>query len=354
MVWNSQSCATENSTMFKQGKLPGRISNITCILFFCNSYSGPEWYCYFVIIIFFLVLLIGFLGNTFTLLFYIFTWRSWTSSTIFLFNLALCDFTWIFFIPFAVYYHLHKRTAYVAQLFCQLKRTFFAINIYGSIYFLTLISFDRYVGAVHPIRSFKRWDKKKATFCTMAVWIVILIESIPDVYYTFVVQREIGSKACLDNIGETLYFLVPFTIFRVLFGFLIPILIIFTCYTLTLKTLRKMKNHHQRRQRIVKPLLLVSAAMIVFAVAFIPYHGMILAVLIYRINYQLNADNIRLIFTIYKFTEIICSVSSSLNPFIFMLASKKFKEKFKRFQCSPRKRCLCCQSHRVSDIATEL
>ncbi|XP_042324038.1 P2Y purinoceptor 1-like [Sceloporus undulatus] len=354
MVWNALSCATENSTIFKQGKAHGRIPNTTCILFFCNTYSGLEWYCYIVIMFFSLVLLLGFLGNTFTLLYYICTWRSWTSSSIFLFNLALCDFTWILLIPFAVYYHLHKRATYSTQLFCQFKRTFFAINIYGSIYFLTLISFDRYVGAAHPIRSFKRWDKSKAAFCAMAVWIVILTESIPDVYYTFAVQRGMGSVACLDNIGETLYFVIPFTIFRLLFGFLIPLLIIFTCYTLTLNVLRKMTNHQQRRQRIVKPLVLVSAAMIVFVVAFIPYHVMILAVLIYRMKYQLNADNIHLIFSIYKFTEIICSVSSSLNPFIFMLASKKFQEKFKTLRCSLKQRCLCCQSHRVRDIATEL
>ncbi|XP_044278841.1 P2Y purinoceptor 1-like [Varanus komodoensis] len=354
MVWNSQSCVTENSTIFKQGKVQGRISNTTCAIFFCNTYSKWEWYCYVVIILCFLVLLLGILGNAFTLLCYLYTVKSWTSSTIFLFNLALCDFTWILLVPFSVYYHLHKQALYSTQVFCQFKRTFFDINIYGSIYFLTLISFDRYVGAVHPIRSLKWWNKSKAVFCAVVIWFFILTESVPNFYYTFVVQRQREAVACLDNFGEPLYFVVPFTIFRVLFGFLVPITVIFTCYTWTLKALRKMTTRQQRRHRIVKPLILVSAAMIVFAVAFIPYHVVITAALIYRMNDQLNSENISLIFTIYKLTEIICSISSCLNPFIFMLASTKFQEKFKTIQWSHKCRFLCCQSHKVRDIATEL
>ncbi|XP_020651202.3 P2Y purinoceptor 1-like [Pogona vitticeps] len=352
MVWDSKSCAADNSTNFKEGKVHGWTANATCIILFCTPYTGLEWYCYIVIILFFLVLLMGFLGNTSTLLYHICTIKSWTTSTILLFNLALCDFTWIFLIPFSVYFHVHKQAIYSSQIFCQIRRTFFDINIYGSIYFLTLISFDRYVGAVHPLCSLKRWNKSKALLCTAAVWNIIFIETIPNVYYTFKVQR--GSVACLDNIGATLYFVVPFTISRVVLGFLIPTVVIFTCYVLILKTLQKMRKHQQSRQRIIKPLMLVSAAMIVFAMAFIPYHVMILAVLIYRMKYQLNADNIHLIFTFYKLTEIICTISSSLNPFIFMLASKKCKEKLKALWFSPRHRCLCCQSHRVRDVRMEM
>ncbi|XP_053110776.1 P2Y purinoceptor 1-like [Hemicordylus capensis] len=354
MTWNSQPCTTEYSSILKQGKVHGKMSNTTCTLFFCHSYSRQEWYCYFVIMLCLLTLLIGFLGNTFTLLYYMYIVKSWTSSTIFLFNLALCDFTWILLSPFSIYHHLHKQPTHSTQLFCQFKRLFFDINIYGSIYFLTMISFDRYVGAAHPIRSLKWWNKHKAIVCTTVIWIFIFIESAPDFYYTLVVQKLKGNIACLDNIGEPLYFVVPFTISRVLFGFLIPITVIFTCYTLTLKALQQMKNRHLRRHRIAKPLILVSAAMTVFAVAFIPYHVMIMAVLIYRMNYQLNPDNIHLIFTVYKLTEIICNISSCLDPIIFMLASKKFQERFKTIQCSPKYRHHCCQSHKVRDIAVQL
>lgn len=330
------------------------MSNTTCVIFFCNTYSRHEWYCYCLIIFCFFALFLGFLGNAFTLIYYMYTVKSWSSNTIFVFNLTLCDFTWILLIPFSVYYHLHKLVGSSAQIFCQFKRVFFDVNIYGSIYFLTLISFDRYIAAVHPISSLKWWNKDKAIFCSIAIWIFIFIEAIPDFYYTFVIQRHGDTEACLDNIGQPLNFVVPFTISRLLFGFLIPIIVIFTCYTLTLKALKKMKRSQRRRCRILKPLMLVSAAMIVFAVAFIPYHVMMVAVLIYRLNYQLNSENTTLIFTIHELTEIICSISSCLDPVLFMLASKKFHEAFKTIQCPLKYKCCCCQSHRVRDISVEL
>ncbi|XP_063164769.1 P2Y purinoceptor 1-like [Candoia aspera] len=354
MVWNSQPCGTEDSITFKQGRIYERISNITCSIYFCTTYSRLEWYCYSVIILCLLVLLIGFLGNAFTLFYCIYTVKSWTTSSIFLFNLALCDFAWILLTPYTVYYQLHNQAICSSQVFCQFQRTFFDINIYGSIYFLTLISFDRYISAAHPIHSLKFWNKSKATLCTITAWIFILIESIPDFYYTFVDQKQMESAACLETIGEPLYFVVPFTIARVLFGFLIPITVIFTCYALTLKALRKMKKGQQTRNSIIKPLVLVLSAMIVFAVAFIPYHMMMMAVLIFRMKNQLTSENISLVFTMYKLTKIICTISSCLNPVIFMLTSKKFQEKIKTIKCSLKQRWLCCQSHKVGNTTVEL
>ncbi|KAM6437813.1 P2Y purinoceptor 1-like [Liasis olivaceus] len=393
MVWNSQpSSVTEDSIIFKQvqwqsssviiaqpsgssqqatqaynssqryifllfsfsGKIHERISNITCSIYFCTTYSRLEWYCYSVIILCFLVLLIGFLGNAFTLFYYIYTVKSWTSSSIFLFNLALCDFAWILSTSYAIYYQLHNQAVCSSQVFCQFQRTFFDINIYGSIYFLTLISFDRYIGAVHPIHALKLWNKNKATVCTMAAWIFVLIESIPDFYYTFVVQKQTESAACLETIGVPLYFGVPYTIVRVLFGFLIPLAVIFTCYTLILKALWKMKKGQQSRKSIIKPLMLVLSAMMVFVVAFIPYHVMMMAVLIFRMKNQLTSDNISLVFTTYKLTEIICTISSCLNPVIFMLTSKKFQENIRTIKCSLKQRWLFCQSHKVGNTTVEL
>lgn len=337
-------------SLFPLGRVDGKMQNATCITFFCNTNSKLEWYCYFLIIVCLFTLLLGFLGNILALLYYACSRKSWTTSTIFLFNLALCDITWILMVPFSVYYNLQKLAMYSSQIFCQFRRIFFDINIYGSIYFLTLISFDRYVGAVHPISSLKWWDKGKATFCTIAIWIFIFIESIPDFYYTFSVRRQDVTAACLDNIGEPLHIVIPFTVSRIVFGFLIPITVICICYMLTLKELRQLKKRQKRRNKNAKPLMLVSAALIVFAVAFIPYHVMMMAVLIYRVSYQLNSGNVSTIFTIYKLTEIICSISSCLDPIIFMLASKKFHLRLKTLKCPAKHGCHCCQSRRVRDI----
>ncbi|NWW76785.1 P2RY1 protein, partial [Climacteris rufus] len=319
-----------------------QMMNDTCIIFICNRHPKMEWYCYLLILVCLFTLLTGFLGNILALQHYVYCMKTWTTNTIFLFNLALCDFTWTLMAPFSVYYNIQKAAVYFSQTFYQIIELFFSINIYGSVYFLTLISFDRYIGAVHPITSLTWWSKEKAVFCTISVWIFIVIASTPEIYYTVAARRPHDIINYLDGTEGPLQFAVPFTLSRIILRFLIPITVIFTCYMLTFKALLQLSKRQQRRNRLVRPLLLISAAMIVFAVSFTPYHVMMMVILIYRINCPSLCGNISTLSAIYKVTEIICSINSCLDPIIFTIANKTFYQRIKRIKCHPKCHCYCC------------
>ncbi|KAM6092639.1 P2Y purinoceptor 1-like [Theristicus caerulescens] len=346
---NLDFCKIDNSNLSKTGALHGKMMNDTCTIFICNRNPKLEWYCYLLILVCLFTLLAGFVGNMLALRHYVYCLKTWTTNTIFLFNLALCDFTWTLMAPFSVYYSLHKSAVHSSQAFYQIIRLFFSINIYGSVYFLSLISFDRYVGAVHPITSLTWWDKGKAVFCTIAVWIFIVIASMPEMYYTVAAGRQHNLMYSLDATEEPLQFAVPFTLSKIVLRFLIPVTVIFTCYMLTLKALLQLSKRQQRRNRLVRPLLLISAAMTVFAVSFIPYHVMMMVTLIYRINCQPPCGNISMLSTIYKATEIICSINSCLDPIIFTVANKTFYQRIKSIKCHPKCQCCCCLTGRVRD-----
>ncbi|XP_068048101.1 P2Y purinoceptor 1-like isoform X2 [Anomalospiza imberbis] len=296
----------------------------------------------------------GFLGNILALRHYVYCMKTWTTNTVFLFNLALCDFTWTLMAPFSVYYNIQKFAVYFNQAFYQIIGLFFSINIYGSVYFLTLISFDRYIGAVHPISSLTWWDKEKAVFCTIGVWIFIVIASGPEIYYTVAARRQHNIINYLDSTEEPLQFAVPFTLSKIVLRFLIPATVIFTCYMLTLKALLQFSKRQQRRNRLVRPLLLISAAMIVFAVSFIPYHVMMMVILINRINCQPPCGNISTLSAIYKVTEIICSINSCLDPIIFTIANKTFYQRIKSIKCHAKCQYCCCLTGKVRDITLSL
>ncbi|NXG50558.1 P2RY1 protein, partial [Psilopogon haemacephalus] len=324
-----------------------KMMNGTCAIFICNRNPKLEWYCYLLIVVCIFTLLAGFLGNILALQHYAYYMKTWTTNTIFLFNLALCDFTWTLMAPFSVYYILHKSAVYSSQAFYRIIRLFFSVNIYGSVYFLTLISFDRYVGAVHPITSLTWWDKGKAVFCTITVWIFIVIASTPEIYYTVAFKRHYDITYSLDGTEEPLHFAVPFTLSKIVLRFLIPVTVLFTCYIFTLKALLQLSKRQQRRNRLFRPLLLISAAMIVFAISFIPYHVMMMVILIYRIHCQPPCENIRTLSVIYKVTEIICSINSCLDPLIFTVANKTFYQTLKSIKCHHKCQCCCCLTGRV-------
>ncbi|XP_068020774.1 P2Y purinoceptor 1-like [Melanerpes formicivorus] len=347
-------CKIDFSNLSKTGIHHGNTMNGTCSIFICNRNPKLEWYCYLLILVCLFTLLAGFLGNILALRHYVYYMKTWTTSTIFLFNLALCDFTWTLIAPFSVYYNFQKLAVYSNEKFYWIIRQFLSINIYGSVYFLTLISFDRYLGAVHPITSLTWWDKRKAVFSTIAVWIFTVMASIPEIYYTVAAKRHHDITDSLNGTEEPLQFAVPLTMSKIVLRFLIPVTVLFTCYMFTLKALLQLSKRQQRRNRLIRPLLLISAAMIIFAVSFIPYHVMMMVILIYRITCQPPCGNMRILSVIYKVTEIICSINSCLDPIIFTVANKTFYQRLKSIKCHPKCQCCCCLTGRVSDITWSL
>ncbi|KAM3926860.1 P2Y purinoceptor 1-like [Leptodactylus fuscus] len=295
----------------------------------------------------FLCLFIGFLGNIIVLISYAHYSKAWTSSTIFLFNLALCDFAWIVIVPISIYFSINKLVMYSVPAFCQFKRIVFNINTYGSIFFLMLISFDRYLYSVHPLTAPRWWNKKKAKLCTTAIWLFIFLESIPDIYYILNRKNAVKVITCLDYLEEPLDFVVPLTLSRFVFGFLIPGAIIFTCYFCSLRALRHLKDLCQS-SRAKKPFKLVSATMLVFVISFVPYHIVMMVIIFYRLNCSIDYGNISLLFAFYQISEMLCSVSSCANPVIFILANNKLKHvKLLTFS---HIRLFCCHSNKVGII----
>ncbi|NXC40867.1 P2RY1 protein, partial [Penelope pileata] len=323
------------------------MTNGTCTTSICNSHPQLEWYCYLLILVCLLSLIVGLLGNILALRHYMYCVKTWTSNSIFLFNLALCDFTWILMAPFSVYHSLQKSDDYPSQTFHHIIRLVFSINIYGSVYFLTLISFDRYIGAVHPITSLTWWDKGKAMFCTIAVWIFIVVASVPEIFCTLEARRQHDSTNSQDKIRGLVQFEEPLVLSKIVLRFLIPVTVIFTCYMLTLKALLQLSKRQQRRNRIIRPLLLISTAMIVFAVSFTPYHVMMMVMLLYRTSCQPPCGSISTLTAVYEITEIICSINSCLDPIIFTVANKTFYQKIKNIKCHPKCQCCCCLRQRV-------
>ncbi|XP_054255528.1 P2Y purinoceptor 1-like [Indicator indicator] len=327
--------------------------NGTCTIFICNRNPKLEWYCYLLILVCLFMLLSGFLGNILALRHYVYYMKTWTACTIFLFNLALCDFTWTLMAPFSVYYSFQKLAVYSSQAFYWIIRLFLSINVYGSVYFLTLISFDRYVGVVHPI-TLLWWDKRKAVFCTITVWIFIVIALMPEIYYIVAAKRHHDTTDSLNGTEEPLQFAVSLMLSKIVLRFLIPVTVLLTCYVFTLKVLLQLSKCQQRRNRLTRPLLLISATIIIFDVSFIPYHVVMMVILIYRITYQPPCGNISTVSVVYNVTQIICSISSCLDPIIFTVANKTFYQRLQSIKCHPKGQCCCCLTGKVSDITQSL
>lgn len=317
---------------------------------FCDQFENSEWYCYILLVLFSFALPVGILGNIVALISYTCFKKSPNTSKVFLFNLALCDSAWILTLPLSLYFTLQRPLLRDMQIFCQFRKVSFSINIYGSIFFLTLISFDRFVGTVYPISSLRWWGVQKAKLCSICTWVFLILCSVPDLFLTFAIQRHENVTVCMDYIHGPFVFVRTNSIIKTTVGFLLPFVLMVTFYVKTVRVLRRLPGDRRLRgaQRSGgKPLRLITAALIVFVVSFVPYHIMVITLVFMRAHNQITPTNSDILYTTYEFFEAMCSVSSCLDPVLYIMASERFHKRLVALRKERYKRLCCRASRRV-------
>lgn len=295
---------------------------------FCKQSQNSQWYCYVLLVLFAFALPVGILGNVAALVNYTCFRRTSSTSNVLLLNLVLCDSAWILTLPFSLYVSLQRPYLRDIQIFCQFKKLSFNISIYGSILFLTLISFDRYAGTVHPISSLRWWDVGKAKLCSLCTWVMLTVSSIPDFFVTLAARRPENVTICMDHIQGPFVYVRTITILRTTLGFLLPLSFMLAFYIRTVRVLRRLTSGLQGGQRVAgKPLWLITAALIVFVVSFVPYHVLVITLVFLRIQKQITPSNVDILYISYEFLEAVCSLSSCLDPLLYIVASKRFQRK---------------------------
>uniref|UniRef100_A0A665X8B7 G-protein coupled receptors family 1 profile domain-containing protein n=1 Tax=Echeneis naucrates TaxID=173247 RepID=A0A665X8B7_ECHNA len=317
---------------------------------FCSQFENGQWYCYILLVLFIFAIPVGILGNIVAAINYSCFRKTLSTSNVFLLNLALCDLAWILTLPFTLYFAIQRPYQKDIQIFCQFKKISFNINIYGSILFLTLISFDRYLGTVHPISSLRWWDVGKAKLCSVCTWFVLVVCSIPELILTFAIQRPENATVCMDHIQGPFIYVKTITIMRTTVGFLLPLGIMLTFYILTVRVLKRLPRARRPRGASLvgwKPLWLITAAVLVFVVSFMPYHIMVMTLMFMRIHDQVTPSNTSVLYASYEFFEAMCCVSSCLDPVLYIMASEQFQRKLLALRRGQYRRLCCRASRRV-------
>uniref|UniRef100_A0A3B4CJ09 G-protein coupled receptors family 1 profile domain-containing protein n=1 Tax=Pygocentrus nattereri TaxID=42514 RepID=A0A3B4CJ09_PYGNA len=309
-----------------------------------SQFQDHPWYCSTLLVLFIIGLPVGVLGNMFAILNYTCCRRSWTTGTVFLLNLAVCDFAWLLLLPFTLYFTMQHPNYASFYVYCQLKKTFFNINVYGSIFFLALISFDRYAGTVHPISSKRWWNSRKACICCVFTWLLLLVGSIPDFFITFGVRRPDNTTFWMDHFYGPFTYVTIISLLRTLVGFLLPLGLMGGFYAHMIKVLKTMPGRLARQngavRRAGKPLVLITAALVVFVVSYMPYHIMIVTFVSMQFTGQFTDENINTFYMANQFFEAMCSVSSCLDPLLYILASKRFQRSWKSLRSGTGRLCL--------------
>ncbi|XP_075706893.1 S-geranylgeranyl-glutathione receptor P2RY8 [Rhinoderma darwinii] len=264
-------------------------------------------------------------GNLISLWILIFHSKPMTSSVILMINLSITDLALAMLLPFQIHYHAQGNNWIFGKELCNVVTIMFYVNMYCTILTIMLISMERYVGVVHPMKS-SMWRRKRyAIGAILLIWLLLLIALLPmestDLTYEV---KHLNITTCFDVLKWSMLPNVlswaAFIIGLFLFFFLIPSLITVLCYVRIIrKLIQTSKRHGTRHER--RSIYLALFVLIVFITCFAPNNLILLLHTIVRLFYNKSY------YHVYKLSLTLSCLSSCVDPFLYYFACKEFRRK---------------------------
>ncbi|KAM4568296.1 chemerin-like receptor 1 [Fundulus diaphanus] len=258
-----------------------------------------------------------------------------TVNTVWFLNLAVADFLFTAFLPFAITYQALNYNWVFGKFMCKLNSTVNFLNLFASVYTLVAISIDRFVSVVWPIWAQVHRSVRKASYICLSVWALALSLSLP--YFVFRdTEEDEGNIICYNNLAlsnnysnPSVIQLVHFRhrallITRLLMGFIVPYSVIITCYSIIIHRLRSNPILAKQSSRSFK---IIAAIIITFFLCWVPFHIFsIIELLRFHPNNQGNAL-LHVITIGIPFATSLAFVNSCLNPILYVFIGQEFKDK---------------------------
>ncbi|KAJ6655636.1 hypothetical protein lerEdw1_004872 [Lerista edwardsae] len=272
------------------------------------------------------VCLVGLCGNSMVIYVILRYAKMKTATNIYILNLAIADELLMLSVPFLVAATLLRHWPFGAPL-CRLVLSVDAVNMFTSVYCLTVLSVDRYVAVVHPLRAARYRRPSVAKAVNLAVWALALLTILPIVVFARAERNSDGTVACNVMMPEPRRrWLTAFVLYTSLMGFLLPVGAISLCYVLILAKLRgvALKAGWQQRKRSERKLtLLVMMVVAVFVVCWLPFY------VVQLVHLFAEPDDA----TVSQLAVVLGYANSCANPILYGFLSENFKRSFQRLLC---------------------
>ncbi|KAG8001433.1 C-X-C chemokine receptor type 4 [Nibea albiflora] len=236
-------------------------------------------------------------------------------------HLAVADLLVLITLPLWIY-SLAKSWVF-GEVSCKTMVYIITACMYSSVFFITLMSVERFVAVRYPFAS-AGWKKKKAlNKVLLLLWTVAFLFSIP-VIPTQVLENEFGEEHCLYRSYDSDAQELVCVLLETLVGYVLPFIILVVCYGCLCSRITQMTFKSKRKSTV-----LIACVVIVFAICLTPHHiGNILSLIVLAIkhSYHKEADNLESVRSTMAFIAgAMVFISSTVNPILYMFAARSFR-----------------------------
>ncbi|KFO18342.1 G-protein coupled receptor 1 [Fukomys damarensis] len=269
-----------------------------------------------------LAFILGIPGNAIVIWLTGFKWKK-TVSTLWFLNLAIADFIFVLFLPLYISYvamHFHWP---FGRWLCKANSFIGQLNMFSSVFFLTVISLDRYIHLIHPVLSHRHRTLKNSLVVVIVVWLSASLIGGPALYFRDTLELS-NHSLCYYNFHEhdpDLIFMRHhvLTWVRFIIGYLFPLLTMSICYLCLFFKVKKRSILISSRH-----FWTILAVVIAFLICWTPYH----LFSIWELTIHNNSSSHQVLQAAVPISTGLAFLNSCLNPILYVLISKKFQVRF--------------------------
>ncbi|XP_075695142.1 putative G-protein coupled receptor 33 [Rhinoderma darwinii] len=269
-----------------------------------------------------LTFVFGLVVNTLYLWVLGFRMRRSINTTWFL-HLILGNLVFTLSIPFFTAFVITKPHWVFGPFLCKIINSLLSLDMYLTVFVLTVISIDRYFLVFHPHWYRRYMNPQNATLICLLIWFLALLFTSP--YLVFrQVKYDNNITICYNDYtvsgqwnGQQVKWFMFIT--RLFLSLIIPFSVIIICYVKIILKIRK-----QNLAKSNKPYKIICIAIVSFFVSWAPYHAW------YGMSLEKTRYSESLLNTLQLLTNCFACINSCFTPIIYLFIVDNFKIMFRK------------------------
>nr|XP_047920178.1 melanin-concentrating hormone receptor 1 isoform X2 [Anser cygnoides] len=247
-----------------------------------------------------------------------------TVPDIFIFNLSIVDLLFLLGMPFLIHQLLGNGSWYFGAPLCTIITALDTNSQITSTNILTVMTLDRYLATVYPLKSTYIRTPCVAALVICLVWLLSFLTIIPVWMYAGLMPLEDGTVRCallLPNPETDIYW---FTLYQFMLAFAVPLIVICVVY---FKILQHMATtvvplpQRSLRIRTKKVTRMAVAICSAFFICWAPFY------ILQLVHLGIDTPSMAFFYA-YNFAISLGYANSCLNPFLYITLSETFKRQF--------------------------
>nr|CAI9700140.1 unnamed protein product [Rangifer tarandus platyrhynchus] len=268
------------------------------------------------------VFVIGLIGNILVVLVLMQYKRLRSMTSIYLLNLAISDLIFLFTLPFWIDYKVKDDWVF-GNAMCKLLSGFYFMGLYSEIFFIILLTIDRYLAIVHAVFALQARTVTFGIITSIVVWALAILASVPGFILSSIpdaISHKVFPSGC--DYAELEWFLA--SVYQHNIIFLLSVGVILFCYVEILRTL--FRSRSKRRHRTVRLIFTIVAA---YFLSWAPYNLILFLQTLLKLGVIQSCEVSQQLDYALLICRNIAFSHCCFNPVLYVFVGVKFRRHLK-------------------------